>query len=302
MRTRDTRRSHIRIAALALFFAAAVFLPNPASTHAEDAKSPPSGSTPKKRVAVLSSAEEPGANTSQGLYIEILREAGFDARAIHADEVRAKKLEGIDIFVIGGGSGTAFNKSLGEEGGKIVKDFVRRGGGSLASCAGGYSFAIGDNDALKWISLAQARTIDCKEGRWARGKAEVEIAPGDPNFAPLKMYYANGPLWEIAKQQGPDRTVALATYRSDVKKGNDPGGVMPGTPAILGGTFGEGRFVLFSAHPEFYKKLGNHHLVSDAARWVTRGRLKAGEPIEWKEVFPSSRQRAQASDKTNQER
>ena len=45
-----------------------------------------------------------------------------------------------DIFIIGGGSGTAFNKSLGAEGGKVVQAFVRKGGGALASCAGGYSF------------------------------------------------------------------------------------------------------------------------------------------------------------------
>lgn len=244
--------------------------------------------TPKKRVAVLSSQEEPGPNTSQGLYIKILREAGFEARAMPAEEVRETKLAGFDIFIIGGGSGTAFNESLGEDGGMVIKEFVRQGGGVLASCAGGYSFASGRTAALRYIVIAQARVIDAENGRWARGKAEVEIVPADGRYRPLTMFYANGPLWEIAEEQGQDRTVALARFRSDVKKEGEPGGIMPGTPAILGGTYGHGRFVLFSAHPEFYKKLGNQPLVADAARWVTRGRLGAEQAIRWEDVFPSS--------------
>ena len=63
---------------------------------------------------------------------------------------------------------------------------------------------------------------------------------------------------------------------------------MPGTPAILGGTFGRGRFVLFSGHPEFHRKLGNNPLVVDAARWVIRGPLASGEKVEWRAVFPDT--------------
>ena len=168
------------------------------------------------------------------------------------------------------------------------KSSFARGGGALASCAGGYSFAIGNNEALKYIAIARANVIDSQDGRWARGKGDVEIAPEDDRYRPLTMHYENGPLWEIAKNQGVDRTVALARFRGDVKKRNDSGGIMPGTPAILGGTYGDGRFVLFSGHPEFFKKLGNGPLVGDAARWVTRGRLKPEEPIRWGDVFPSS--------------
>ena len=252
---------------------------------------------PKKRVAVLSARKEPSENTSQGLYIRILREAGFEARAINAEEVRATKLAGFDIFIIGGGSGSAFNRSLGPEGGKVVREFIRNGGGALASCAGGYSFAIGRKEELKYISIAQAEVIDSEDGRWARGKGDVEIAPADDRYRTLTMFYANGPLWEIVQQHGADRTVALARFQSDVKKEGDPGGIMPGTPAILGGTFGDGRFVLFSGHPEFYKQLGNQPLVADAARWVTGGPLKSEELIRWAEVFSSSRKREQAEAK-----
>lgn len=246
---------------------------------------------PKKRAVVLSAMQEPNENSSQGLYIRILREAGFEARAISAEEVRETKLANVDIFIIGGGSGSAFNRSLGAEGGKVVREFVRHGGGALASCAGGYSFAIGQKAELKYISIAHAEILDAQDGRWARGKGNVEIAPADKHYRPLTMFYANGPLWTIGKRHGADRTVALARFVSDVKKEGDAGGIMPGTPAILGGTFGDGRFVLFSGHPEFYKKLGNQPLVADAAHWVVAGPLEPEEPIRWADVFPSSKTR-----------
>ncbi len=62
---------------------------------------------------------------------------------------------------------------------------------------------------------------------------------------------------------------------------------MPGTPAILAGTFGEGRYVLFSDHPEFHKRLGNNPMIVDAARWVVRRKLSAEEKIDYRSVFPS---------------
>jgi len=71
------------------------------------------------------------------------------------------------------------------------------------------------------------------------------------------------------------------------RKDDDDGSVMAGTPAILGGTFGGGRYVLFSAHPEFHWNLGGTPLIVDAARWVVQGPLKAGETLDWKFVFPS---------------
>ncbi|MFO0943311.1 MAG: BPL-N domain-containing protein [Pirellulales bacterium] len=246
------------------------------------------GQKKKTRVGVLSQAKEPNSNTSQGLYISILAGAGFDAKAISAEQVKQGGLNDLDLFIIGGGSGTKFNASLGEDGGQLVEQFVKRGGGVIGTCAGGYSFVLGHNEALKYIEVANARCIDTKNNRWARGKGNVQIVPADDVFRPLKMFYANGPLWEIANEPGFGKIEVLARFNTDIHKEGDAGGIMLGTPAILAGTFGDGRFVLFSAHPEFYKSLGNHPLVIDAARWVTKGHLSNVEKINWSAVFPSS--------------
>jgi putative intracellular protease/amidase len=248
------------------------------------------GSPPRpalRRAGVLSSAPEPGANTSQGLYLRVLREAGWEAAAVSPEAVKSGALEDLELFIIGGGSGTKFNTQLGKDGCAKVTAFVRNGGGVLASCAGGYSFVRGHNEALSFLEIANAHCVDTENGRWARGKGVVEIAPSDATVPPISMFYANGPIWEITDAPGFGLTKALATFVTDIKKEGDAGGVMPGTPAILGGTFGSGRYVLFSAHPEFQWKLGCTPLIVDAANWVVRGPLQTGETLEWKSVFPS---------------
>lgn len=239
------------------------------------------------RVGVLSAHSTPAENTSQGLYIKILKEAGMDAGAVSAQMVNDGALEKLDVFIIGGGSGTAFNKSLGPDGGAKVEAFVKAGGGAVGSCAGGYSFVRGHNEALRYIEIANAVCIDTEKGRWARGSGEVLIAPEGESLTSLKMHYANGPLWKITDAPGFGQMVSLASFATDVKKEGDPGGVMPGTPAILAGTFGDGRYVLFSGHPEFKKKYGNHPMVVDAVRWAARGKLAAEEKINFQSVFPS---------------
>ncbi len=274
----------------ALFGLAATLLLQGAATGQAPGgmEDPASGKPAAIRVGVLSKAAEPGKDTSQGLYLSILGKAGMQARAVSAGEVKGGALDQLDIFIIGGGSGTAFNASLGRDGGRLVEDFVRKGGGAIGSCAGGYSFVRGHNEALRYIEIANARCLDFANGKWARGKGCVEIAPEDPAAPVRKMFYANGPLWEITDEPGFGQVKALARFVTEVKKPGTPGGVMPGTPAILGGTFGCGRFVLFSGHPEFHRKLGNNPLVVAAAQWVVRGPLAPGETIEWRTVFPDT--------------
>lgn len=269
-----------------------VWLPFAVYAEGPAARSGAQDALPAIRAGVLSSLAEPGANSSQGLYIRILREAGFATAAVSGEAVKAGALDGLDIFIIGGGSGTKFNTSLGRDGCARVEKFVRKGGGVLASCAGGYSFVRGHNEALSFLEIANARCVDTENGRWARGKGVVEIAPGDADSPPLKMFYANGPIWEITAEPGFGVTAALATFVTEVKKEGHPGGAMAGTPAILGGTFGKGRYVLFSAHPEFHARLGNHPLIVDAAHWVVRGALQAGETVDWKSVFPCTARKA----------
>lgn len=270
-----------------VFFLSSIFFSIGSLSGSEMDDAPPTAAVPI-RVGVLSSAPEPGKNTSQGLYLRILRDAGMEANAVSATEVLNGALNNLDLFIIGGGSGTAFNRSLGKDGGEMVNQFVRNGGGVMGSCAGGYSFVQGHNEALRYIEIANAKCIDFENGKWARGKGTVVMQPENSTSPVRSIFYANGPLWQITEDNRFGKTVALASFATEVDSKGVSKNIMKGTPAILAGNFGKGRFVLFSGHPEFYKNLGNNDLVIKGAQWVCRGQLGQDEVIDWDHVFPDS--------------
>ena len=69
------------------------------------------------------------------------------------------------------------------------------------------------------------------------------------------MRYANGPLLGKAKNSGGLAPYSvLAYFRSDMAK-NVPGGVMPNSPAMIAGRYGQGRVICFSPHPEYTEHL-----------------------------------------------
>lgn len=170
---------------------------------------------------------------------------------------RADSLKPFDVVVFCGGSGSGQAKSLAAAGAANVKAFVQRGGGYVASCAGAYLATAG----YPWsLGLVAADTVDSKH--WARGTGPVDIELTDEGRRILGNYqglqsvrYANGPLLGPAKDpRGLTPYTVLAHYRSDMAK-NVPGGVMPGTPAMIAGTYGEGRVLCFSPHPEYTESL-----------------------------------------------
>ena len=60
-------------------------LQNCAAAPAQNADASATGGTNIIRIGVLSKLVEPGKDTSQGLYLRILREAGMQARAVSAE-------------------------------------------------------------------------------------------------------------------------------------------------------------------------------------------------------------------------
>ena len=85
----------------------------------------------------------------------------------------------------------------------------------------------------------------------------------------LTIYYYQGPL--LAPDNDPDIPdyQPLAAYETEIAKNGAPEGVMKGTTAIAAGTFGRGRVLCFSPHPE--KTEGLNRFVHLAIRWTARG-------------------------------
>ena len=183
---------------------------------------------------------------------------GFVVRRIGAADVRDGSLAQFDVAIFPGGSMRGQARALQPTGRDAVRDYVRSGGGYVGICAGAY---LASNNYDVSLRILDADVIDRKH--WARGRGSVPIEFTAQALAQFEVprsehpvLYVNGPIYARSEDpELPDFEV-LAHYRGEVHKDGVPGGVMPGTPAIVVGSFGDGRVVCSSAHPEQTDGLG----------------------------------------------
>jgi putative intracellular protease/amidase len=199
---------------------------------------------------------------------------GLSVKRITAKEIREGGLEGFDVIIHPGGSGSGQAKALGEEGRERVRQFVREGGGYIGVCAGAYLASA----EYPWgLKLLDARVVD--DEHWARGVGKVKLSVPKQGQAALNageevtaIHYENGPLLGPAKRGDIPDFESLATFKTEIRENDAPEGVMKGTTAIARGEFGAGRVVCFSPHPE--KTRGCEAFVTEAVRWAAKNSPK----------------------------
>jgi hypothetical protein len=72
----------------------------------------------------------------------------------------------------------------------------------------------------------------------------------------VSIYYGQGPLLAPAGDPNIPDYVPVGVYETEIAQNGAPKGVMIGTTAIAVGTFGRGRVLCFSPHPEKTDGLG----------------------------------------------
>lgn len=226
------------------------------------------------RVALYqATGVHPAAFAAEKALLE--RTEGFVCTVVEPAEIQSGALADQDVVVFMGGSGTQQGRALGDDGKRIIKEFVAGGGGYVGVCAGAY-LALQGEDEFHKLRIVAGRNLT--GDAWQRGIAGVEVkAEGRENF---KLFYANGPIFTPAPTEGLAPYVALASYVGEIyrlSKGTGPG-EMPGTPAIVASAYGAGRVLLFSPNPV----LGGSGVVQPALmlsglRWTAaRGPVAAG--------------------------
>ncbi len=180
-------------------------------------------------------------------------------------------LQGFDLVMFTGGSGSAEAAGLGEKGREEVRDFVRQGGGYVGICAGAYLACSG----FEWgVGVLNAKTVSPK---WRRGQGEVKIdghAFGE-KLVDRAIRYANGPIIKAdVRKDLPDFEV-LVTFRSELALNDTPVGVMVNSPAMVRANYGLGRVFTSSPHPE--QTAGLEPLVDQAVRWTARSKGQTEE-------------------------
>ena len=201
----------------------------------------------------------------------ILSRGGMQVVRVGAEEIAAGSLAEFDLVVFPGGSGSKEAAAIGEAGREQVRQFVERGGGYIGICAGAYLCTSGYDWSLK---IFDAKTVS---SRWQRGAAtlKMELTPAGREILgehplPVDVRYHNGPVITRADVEAiPDFDV-LACFRTEVAQNGTPAGVMVDSPAIASGSYGQGRVLFVSPHPE--QTAGLEDLVRRAAEWT------AGKP------------------------
>jgi glutamine amidotransferase-like uncharacterized protein len=187
-------------------------------------------------------------------------------------DILAGKLDGFDVLIHPGGSGSKQGNDLGEDGRQQVRQFVNQGGGFLGVCAGAY---LATNDYTWSLNLIDAKVVDRKH--WARGTGTVQLelsATGQDLFkvksSELNIFYGQGPL--LGRREWDDPKIpdyeSLAIYSSEIAKNGAPNGIMKGTSAAVRCDYGKGRVFCFSAHPELTE--GLHYLIPTVVQWLKK--------------------------------
>lgn len=196
---------------------------------------------------------------------------GLKVERIKATEIRAGRLDGLDVLIQPGGTAGGQARALGREGMGRVREFVKTGGGYVGICAGTY-LAVGDDEHS--LGLLDAKLVDVEH--WARGTGTIDLAVNENGRKLLGLdaetvviHYENGPL--LAPGGDPDLQdyEPLATFAGEIAGNGASRGVMPGTTAIAAGRYGAGRVLCFSPHPE--KSDATRNVLRRGVAWAAGG-------------------------------
>ena len=206
---------------------------------------------PQAKVAVYAGAGAGGVGAVECLRL-VQESPELELHLVDARDIQSGALDGMDMLLMPGGSSDKEYKALGAKGVERLDAFLRNGGGYLGLCAG--CAVVMDEKSRarmipwKWsgsVSGTIFPTIQVNE----KGAAALGLKAG-----PVAVRYHGGPfMWPSTNVFEGVNTEAWATLDAEVSlKGKiKPKIKMHGSTAIVGGTYGKGRIVVSTVHPEY---------------------------------------------------
>jgi len=177
-------------------------------------------------------------------------------KAVDENDIKEGELEQFKFLIVPGGYTQEYMPALGEAGRKAIRNFVWEGGSYIGICGGTYIAAEmvevpGRPQGLELIDIENIR----KSGTGMR-KIYLDEHPVTQGLgSELEIYYQNGP--EIVARGNVE---GIAKYKS-------------GRFAIVASSFGKGKVICFSPHPEgsisqgIKPKPETLKLLSNALEW-----------------------------------
>ena len=176
-----------------------------------------------------------------------------------------------DVLIHSGGSGSKQGNDLGEEGRKIVRQYVDQGG-FLGVCAGAY---LATNDYSWSLNLLMPKYSTENTGHAVWGLCNWNYHLPDRSyfrFNDLDIYYGQGPL--LARREWDDLKLSIMKVLRFMLRRllhGAPSGIMKEPlPLFVASTGKEGLLLL--RHPELTE--GLHHLIPTVVNWLADDKTK----------------------------
>lgn len=180
--------------------------------------------------------------------------------------VREGALNDQDILVMPGGWSKEQTITLGTEGCKVVKDFIRNGGGYIGTCAG--ICVLMDEPAYR-LNVIPYKSV----GSLGLLYSNFEINEKGAKMLGVKqgihkMRYNGGPILKATTNniEGAQFEV-WGTYGFEASDKGKAKRNMYGAPAIIGGTYGKGKVFGIVSHPEYYDS--TYYIIQGAFKYVS---------------------------------
>lgn len=217
----------------------------------------------KIRVAVYI---DRGAHLRPQLKETLSTEEDIKMVTVTGDDIRDGSLQDFDLILVPGGSAKKEAGSLSAAGRREIRRFVEAGGCYIGICAGCY---LATDSSAEYLGLLSMKVAD--SSHWRRGQATLpveltergmEIFATDKKF--IHVVYHNGPI--LKYRESTNAVISLAHYRAEIVAPGGRVGVMKDAPAMVLGSYGKGRVIGISPHPE--KTSGLEWMVPRAIRWL----------------------------------
>jgi predicted deacylase len=183
-----------------------------------------------------------------------------------------------DVVLFPGGSGSKQGRAIGKAGRDAVRGFSRKGGGIVGVCGGAYLCSAHYDWSLHVINTAVFnKTVEIpnvgRKSMWYRGgpsNVQMELVDAADGIlgksGEVSVRYQNGPIISPGKDKELPKYTPLAWFRSEVVRYEPQRGTMINTPAIVSSTFGKGRVLSVSPHPEATPDL--EKMIVHGVRWA----------------------------------
>jgi putative intracellular protease/amidase len=218
-------------------------------------------------IILVAAYDDSGGHTRLSVEQKLDRTGNIHLHRVDGAMIEAGVLDQFDVFFAPGGGGSTQARELGEKGRVAVRKFVHDGGGYVGICAGAY--LASRSQKRPYLGILNAGIADFDRGR---DVVTVELTDAGRKLLgsaerELKINYRNGPVWGPGLKSSPACEV-LGVFRTEVFPTNRTTTVkMSGTPALISGTYGKGRIICSSPHPESTTGLDEifRHMVCWAA-------------------------------------